>query len=132
MGRMLLKLSVSVDGPLARGEGPAIIHEWLDESKKAVAQQADRYLQAFEMDKTGRATGHYQEYIRNTLIRFNDVLVHDPVVYGPWLEGTSRRNLSTHFKGYRLWRLTKLRVRRDAPQIAQDRLPPYLRRLEGA
>jgi len=83
------------------------------------------------MDKTGRATGHYQSEIRTSLLTYHDVLIHDPVVYGPWLEGSSKRNRSTRFKGYHLWRRARDVTQREAGSIAQDLLPPYLDRIGG-
>jgi hypothetical protein len=54
------------------------------------------------------------------------------VVYGPWLEGTSERNRSTRFKGYRLWRKTAQRLQDDAPKIAEAKLPDLANRLGGS
>lgn len=50
----------------------------------------------------------------------------------PWLEGTSRRNQSTGFKGYGTFRRTRLRMRRQVTPFAQLRLEEYLARMGGA
>lgn len=117
--------AASVQGPLASPQARDAVVAWLDDSKKAIAQEAVDQLRAYVMDKTGRGTGHYQSEIQTTTLRYNDILVRDPVVYGPWLEGTSKRNRDTRFKGYHLWRLTRQRVQERAPQIAEDRLKVY-------
>ena len=130
-GKTTVDLGVTVSGPLADGSARNILNEWLDESKRKIADYAVRQLQAVHMDKTGRATGHYQSEIRTSLLAYNDVLIHDPVVYGPWLEGTSERNRSTRFKGYHLWRRARDETRREADNLAQDLLPPYLDRIGG-
>lgn len=52
-------------------------------------------------------TGFYASRIAYTVRTDDSVEVHDSrVVYGPWLEGTSRRNQSTRFKGYATFRRT--------------------------
>lgn len=130
-GKTTVDLGVVVDGPLADGSAKDILHEWLDESKQKIAEYAVRQLDAVHMDKTGRATGHYQSEIRSALLTYHDVLIHDPVIYGPWLEGTSERNRSTRFKGYHLWRRARDVTQREAGNIAQDLLPPYLDRIGG-
>ncbi len=49
----------------------------------------------------------------------------------PWLEGTSRRNASTGFKGYGSFRRTTLRMRKQVTPFAQQRLEEYLARMGG-
>lgn len=126
-----IRITASVSGPLADGTAHQAVRDWLDATKQDVADQAVTRLRAVTMDRTGRATGHYQKMIRTTLLNYKDVLVDDPVIYGPWLEGTSKRNESTRFKGYRLWRRTRLQVKREAPKIAQAKLPEYIERMGG-
>lgn len=131
MGTLKVRLEVSASGPLADGTAHDIIREWIDDSKKDIADYAVQQLRAVKMDKTGRGTGHYQEGIQTALVGYNDVLIHNPIVYGPWLEGTSRRNESTRFKGYHLWRQAKQKTNEQASRIAEDKLPDYLARIEA-
>ena len=49
----------------------------------------------------------------------------------PWLEGTSKRNQSTGFKGYHSFRRTRLRMRKQVTPFAQARLEEYLARMGG-
>lgn len=130
-GKMTVDLGVVVRGPLADGTAKDILHEWLDESKQKIAEYAVRQLKAVHMDRTGRATGHYQSQIRTSLLTYHDVLIHDRVIYGPWLEGTSKRNRSTRFKGYRLWRKTRERLQERAPQVAEENLRLFIGRMGG-
>ena len=52
--------------------------------------------------------------------------VHDSgIVYGPWLEGVSSRNLTTKFKGYHTFRKVAQQIERKAPQL----LLPETRRM---
>jgi hypothetical protein len=132
MGELKVRVYVRAQGPLFDGAAPEIIHAWMDEVKKDIAQEGVNRLRAFVMNKTGRATGHYQSEIQtSTLVAFNDIRIFDPVVYGPWLEGTSKRNRSTRFKGYRLWRKTAQALNDDATAIADRRMPELVQKLGG-
>ena len=126
------RISVSTSGPLFGNLAQDIVRDWLDAAKREVADMGVRELDAIVMDKTGRGTGHYQSMITTRVIRYNDVLITDPVIYGPWLEGISKRNESTGFRGYHLWRRTRLRLRRTYKDVAQKKLEEYyLRRMGG-
>lgn len=131
MATTKVTFKVSVSGPLADGTAHDAVREWIDASKKDIGDFAVRQLKAVKMDKTGRGTGHYLESIQNTVLSYNDLLIHTPVIYGPWLEGTSKRNESTRFKGYRLWRQARQKTKAEAPKIAQAKLPEYLPRIGG-
>src|SRR5262249_22817057 len=87
MGTLKVTFVVKPLGPLADGSAPAIVHAWADEVKKEIAQEGVNRLRAFTMDRSGRATGRYQSEIQTSTLAFGDIRIHDPVVYGPWLEG---------------------------------------------
>src|SRR5258708_12210570 len=106
------RINVSTSGPLFDNLCQDIIRDWLDETKREIAGMGVRELDAVEMDKSGRGTGHYQSMITTRLVRFNDILITDPLVSGPWLEGVSNRTQSTHFKGYGLWPRTRPKLPR--------------------
>lgn len=129
MGTLKVQVKVSATGPLADGTAHDAVHEWIDATKRKAGDYAIGQLRAVHMDKTGRGTGHYQAGLRSALVSFNDVLINDPVIYGPWLEGTSQRNESTRFKGYSLWRKAKQATQREIPNIAERLLPDYAERI---
>ena len=131
MGALSVKVVVGAQGPLADGSAPGIVHAWSDEVKRDIAQEGVNRLHGFAMNKSGRATGHYQSEIQTSSLAYNDIRIHDPVVYGPWLEGSSNRNSSTRFKGYKLWRKTAQALEEDAGKIAQQRMPELVQRLGG-
>lgn len=132
MAKLEIDISPAAVGPIADGTAGDILHEWLNDAKRHIADYAVRQLRATAMDKTGRATGHYQQEIKTDLLGYGDLLIRDPVVYGPWLEGTSQRNRSTRFKGYHLWRNARDVTQREAGRIAEELLPPYLERMGGS
>ena len=126
------RINVTVSGPLFDGRAAQVVRDWLDATKREVADMGVRELDAITMDKSGRGTGHYQSMITTRVVKYNDVLITDPVIYGPWLEGVSKRNQSTRFKGYHLWRRTRLRLRRTFKDVAQRKLDEYyLARMGG-
>lgn len=131
MASAKIKLKVSVGGPLADGTAHGAVHEWIDASKKAIADDAESRLRAVHMDRSGRSTGYYAENYRTTVLSYNDILIDNPVVYGPWLEGTSSRNESTRFKGYHLWRKARQATAQRANAIAEEKLPAYMDRIGG-
>lgn len=129
MGELKINLGASVGGPIADGSAQQALIQWLDASKKDVADLAVDQLRSTKMDKTGRGTGHYQSEIKQSVLTFNDILIDDPVIYGPWLEGTSQRNDSTRFKGYHLWRQTSQKIAQQAGDIAQKKLDTFKGRM---
>ena len=57
-------------------------------------------------------------------------IIHDRrIVYGPWLEGVSRRNQTTRFKGYHSFRRATQAVLPKVVALANHVLPPFLRRM---
>lgn len=127
----IAKVAVSADinGPLGDGTAHDAVVAWLDDTKRTIAQEGVNNLHSFVMDRTGRATGHYQSEIQTSTLLFNDIKIHDPIVYGPWLQGSSKRNRSTRFKGYRLWSKTRQLLQERAPEIAREKFREYASRI---
>ena len=131
MGNFAVQVHVQPLGPLADGSAPATVHAWADEVKRDIAAEGVNRLRGFQMNKSGRATGRYQSELQTSNLAYNDIRISDPVVYGPWLEGSSNRNRSTRFKGYKLWRKTAQVLLDDAGKIAEKRMPELVKRLGG-
>lgn len=56
--------------------------------------------------------------------------IHDNgVVYGPWLEGTSRRNARSRFKGYATFRRIRQRVYAEAHVFVERHIMDAVRRV---
>jgi KDO2-lipid IV(A) lauroyltransferase len=51
------------------------------------------------------------------------VVTSDLATYGPWLEGTGSRNLTTRFKGYHTFRLVSQQVDEEAGPVAEAGAP---------
>jgi hypothetical protein len=54
----------------------------------------------------------------------------DLATYGPWLEGTGSRNLTTRFHGYHAFRLAAQELDRAAEGIAEVVIAPYVREMQ--
>lgn len=65
-------------------------------------------------------TGFYRSRVQVETLGDRLRVTDSGVIYGPWLEGVSRRNQSTRFKGYKTFRLVAQDVRREAARIAAD------------
>jgi hypothetical protein len=53
------------------------------------------------------------------------------VVYGGWLEGVSRRNRTTRFKGYHTFRLIKQQINKEKARIARPAVNQFIKELRG-
>jgi len=54
------------------------------------------------------------------------VVTTELAMYGPWLEGTGSRNLTTRFKGYWGFRRAAVRLDAEAEAIAEKAVQPYV------
>lgn len=129
------RVNVSVSGPLFDGTVDNVTRQWLDKTKEDVAELGVLTVKetAVKMDRSGRGTGHYMSVINTRKTGpFNDQLINDTgIVYGPWLEGASKRNTSTRFKGYHQFRKARAKLRKQYGEIAQRKLAEFIGRMGG-
>lgn len=136
MGTLKVTVDCRVEGPLSSGEADRAAEDWAQATTQALAGKGIEMLGAFPMDKTGRGDGGFRQNLR--LTRVSPTLVRIPgptvrgVVFAPWLEGTSKRNEDSSFKGYHLFRATRRELSKMAPQVAQAELEKVLPRMGGA
>lgn len=133
-GRLDVTASLNVSGPIADGMAERALDDFRRDARQAIADRGVELLKAFPMDKTGRARGGFQANLR-TVTRGAAVAIPGPnikgVVWSPWLEGTSRRNRSTKFGGYHLFRKTADQLGDEAGAIAERELQKYLPKMGG-
>lgn len=129
------RLNVNVSGPLFDGTAELAVTAWLDATKKDVADLGVTEIKnrAAKMNKSGRSTGHYASTINTRESGpYHDQVINDGgVVYGPWLEGNTKRNDSTRFKGYSQFRRTRTKLKSLYGDVAQDKLTEYINRMGG-
>jgi hypothetical protein len=110
---------VNLIGPMFDGRA---IHQ-MDVITKAVEERvAHAALEQVQrnLDQSIRHPTPYYE-TRIAVFRHNDHMVvwDQGVIYGPWLEGTSRRNMTTRFKGYSSFRRATQTVQGKVTELAE-------------
>lgn len=131
-GTFRVTADIQVQGPLADGRADEALKKWAERTAKALGDEGIERLRAFPMNKTGRAHGGFENALH--LVTAGPVArIPGPnikgVVWTPWLEGTSQRNESTGFKGYHMFRKTRLALQKRAPEVGQrelDRIMPEI------
>lgn len=135
MGSLKVRADCRVSGPLADGRADKAAEDWARNTSQVLGDKAVELLRAFPMDKTGRARGGFQEALKAVRKSPTTVVVRGPMIRGvawsAWLEGTSSRNSSTGFKGYRLFRKTRLQLDKMAPEVAKTELAKVLPMMGG-
>ena len=141
---MTVEISVKTTGPLftrAARELPRkaiedILREAVEDGEERLAERLrPRPAGVFlSVAQAGRAVskGNYRRHLQTRTKGLRATLSDGGVVYGPWLEGTSNRNNTTRFKGYRQFRktsqwLSKYRV----PRILKKHVTSMAMRLSG-
>jgi len=136
-GGLYVNTSVERYGPVFDGRAEIAVLEF----ERAVTREAAEIgrdwirIAAMGMDKSGRGgTGAAAAGVLLNPIpggwRIFGAMVKG-TVWWPWLEGTSKRNASTGFKGYDAFRATKFKLQRSIPAIAEMKLAEYLPQMGG-
>lgn len=122
-------ITVYTRGPLfAPGRSAEVIDRFLDAAKDDVAQEGYQLVHD-RLSVFKHPTGRYAGRVMIERAARDRVITDQGIVYGPWLEGTSSRNQSTRFKGYRIFRRVAQQLRRQVRPIAQRQLDAFLARL---
>ncbi len=143
---MSVSMRSVLSGPAFNGKGkPSSEAVMRGIVREAVETGSTRLLQTLRprpagvylsVAEAGRAAsvGNYRRNLNNRFARrgLTATLDDGGVVYGPWLEGTSRRNQTTRFKGYASFRRTKDWLNKSAvPKIIRAHLGKLRRGLGG-
>lgn len=135
MGTLKITIDCAVSGPLGDGRAIELAGKWAENTSQALGDEAVRLLRAFPMNKTGRAHGAFENALKVERRSPSETRVQGPqqrgVAWASWLEGTSKRNESTHFKGYHLFRKTRKQLQDKAPEIGQHELDALLGEMGG-
>lgn len=135
MGSLKVRVDCRVSGPLADGSADKAAQEWAENTTQALADKGVEMLGAFPMDKSGRSHGSFRGALKTERVSPTQTRIPGPqergVVWAPWLEGVSKRNEDGKFKGYHLFRKTRLELQKRAPEIAQEQLDKVIGRMGG-
>lgn len=134
-GQLKITARCQVSGPIADGTAARACEDWARNTSQALGDEAVTMLRAVPMNKSGRARGGFQSALKTVRKSSTQVDIPGPmqrgVVWSPWLEGTSKRNSSTRFKGYHLFRKTRTALTAKAPQIGQEQLDKLMPEIGG-
>ncbi len=113
-------IEVTFRGPFfATFKRQSIMREFIRSAVARVTVLTQEELHVAMGRKFKHPTGHFESQMMMTVVSDRQRVISDPVVYGAWLEGTSRRNQSTRFKGYRIWKMTRRKMKKLGTAIAQ-------------
>ena len=133
-GSFKVEIQADITGPIGDGSADNALQEWARNTAAELGRQGVDLLRAFPMNKTGRAHGNFQanlHVIQNGPQATIPAPMISGVTWGPWLEGTSKRNESTRFKGYHLFRKTRQELQKRAPDVGQAELDKIMPKLGG-
>jgi len=128
---------VIITGPLFDGSAAAAAAEFTTQiaAELAVVGRDWIRLDTQRMDKSGRGgTGAAAGGVELIGLGPSWVIrggIREGQYAWPWLEGTSKRNASTGFRGYGSFRRTRLRLRTQARPLIDQRLGEFTARLGG-
>jgi hypothetical protein len=128
---------VTVRGPVFDGEADEAARQWIEDFTGKLAAQGAAIVRdkAMKMNRSRRGgTGGAASTVSHRSEGMSAVVEgqsHQGLVWWPWLEGTSKRNSTTRFRGYHAFRLAKNIMRKRAQKVAEDRLHEYLPRMGG-
>ncbi len=129
----MTEIRVRVEGPFFDARSRAATAALEREAVWDVASQGLSEVHQILNERIQNPTPYYETQLVIERVGPGAVaLVHDRgIVYGPWLEGTSERNRTTRFKGYKAFRLARQRVKARVPQLVERALQRYVIRLGG-
>lgn len=125
---MTAEVTVTFSGALFTDHPDAVIDAFLDEACRQVAAQGVADVHDILNREIANPTPYYETQVRVDAAH-GGYVVHDKVIYGPWLEGLTSRNAATRYKGMHHYRRAGQQLEREAPVLAERLLPKYLGRL---
>lgn len=118
---MSAKMTVRLSGPLFTALPAREMDKTTIRIRERISTETEIRIHAHLRGVLRNPTGYYQSRIVVDRRTADTDLVHDSrVVYGPWLEGTSRRNAETRFKGYHTFRIVAQGMENRAVDIARE------------
>lgn len=134
-GTLKVTAYTQASGPIPDGTAGKVLDQITDAVAKAIADEGVTDLRAFPLDKTGRGHGNFRTHLHAYRKDRGAYTILGPMIRGqvwsPWLEGTSQRNSSTGFGGYRLFAKTRLDLNRRAAEIAERVVQEHLPMIGG-
>lgn len=127
---------VKLEGPLFTGEAAKAAEEFTTALAAQIAAIGQTWIkiEAHGFDKSGRNTGAAADGVE-LVGEGRDWVIRGGIRAGeyswPWLEGTSKRNTTTQFKGYKTFSRTRARMRKQVTPWAQEELTKFIAEMGG-
>ena len=131
-GVLTVTAFVHVSGPIADGTASDVLARFDEDVRHTIAEKGADMLRHWPFK--GAKGGGFQANIHvvegGGVSRIPGPMIRG-VTWSPWLEGVSKRNSSTRFKGYHLFRTTAERLQEEAGEIGDKVLQKYLPEMGG-
>lgn len=125
-----MRVVAVVDSPIADGRLTDAVDEGLENGVREIGRLGERLVHQFLDRSLRNPTGRYEAGIAlENLADHRWRITDSGSVKGPWLEGVSRRNQQTRFKGYATFRRTGQELQREAGPIGERSLDQAVGRL---
>lgn len=129
---------VVITGPLFDGQAAEAARDFTDSLSREIAEIGKTWIQieAHGFDKSGHGgTGAAAEGVEGPVGSNGAYVIKGGIREGkyswPWLEGTSQRNTTTEFAGYKTFKRTRQRMRKQVTPFAQSQLEQFLALMGG-
>ncbi len=124
-----LSAELVVTGPAFDGRAERALDDFGEAWRHEIGEQGVAQIKGDSWSTFRNPSGAWASGVRHE-DRADTTVIHDSrSVYGPWLEGVSRRNQTTPFKGYSLMRKQAQALRQNAAQYGLLILPQFLPRM---
>ena len=128
----MIGVEISMSGPVLDGRAQALVERFMESAVADISSVVIEKVQDRLNQKIQVPTPYYETQITMQRMDYNEIIVHDRgIIYGAWLEGVSRRNRTTRFKGYQAFRRAHDLVDGRKEVIVRDSLDILLRELSG-
>lgn len=116
----MVDVTIDFHGPFFSGRFPGLVADIVEEAQERVADAVLERVQYHLNAQIVHPTPYYETQIIHQRSGRYEVVHDRGIVYGPWLEGTSRRNQRSRFKGYASFRKARQDVERQVPVIVNQ------------
>lgn len=123
---MSRNVDVTLTGPIFTDLVYINLKSFSEDVRDAVGDQALANVHTILNRRIKHPTPYYETQLRTTLVADSIVVNDSGVIYGGWLEGTSRRNQATRFKGYHAFRNATQQTTGQIDRLIQPSLRRFL------
>lgn len=122
---------VELRGSLFRTDARRVVRGALEDALEEAGRAGVRAVQDELTPGHGVATGSFERSLRHKRTGLSDTVYSTQPAKAAWLEGTSRRNRTTSFPGYRIFTRSAAALDRRAGEIGRRAAADVTRELGG-